>query len=481
MATTDDFSASVNTLGVLAIGGNVQGNIEISGDKDWFKVTLEKGSSYVFDLSGFTTGGGSLGGLNGRGRLSIYDSAGTMIESVFNGGTGGEARLTYVPTVAGTYYLEASDLSTGVGTYTLQSTAPVTSTPGTGTTPELPLPAGDGSDDYAGTAATSATLTAGQQKAGSIETSGDKDWFKVTLESGVSYVFDLIGQGGGGGTLGATGSRGRLSLVASDGNYLSSVFNGGTGGDAQLSYTATANGTYYLEASDLSGSGTGTYTLKWTSPSGATPPPGDGGNTPPVATLLGTDGKDKLNGGSGDDVIDSKGEIDIAEYALNYANYSITLSAGDSTVQANLGIEGLDTLRNVERLHFADKSIAIDIEGNALQTLQFINVVAPTYVNDLNVRGLILSLLDQKNTLQGLGKLAVELGLLPAAPVDLAKQVFVNLFKSVPPPDLVAELSGYITTNGADKFIADVAVKSVNVDLVGLRTSGMEYLEHQPL
>jgi len=38
----------------VSVGGSIGGNIEATGDEDWFRVTLTAGRSYQFDLEGTT-------------------------------------------------------------------------------------------------------------------------------------------------------------------------------------------------------------------------------------------------------------------------------------------------------------------------------------------------------------------------------------------------------------------------------------------
>ena len=48
---TDDFSADINTEGLLEVGGKSSGKIETKSDRDWFKVSLIKGLKYQFECS----------------------------------------------------------------------------------------------------------------------------------------------------------------------------------------------------------------------------------------------------------------------------------------------------------------------------------------------------------------------------------------------------------------------------------------------
>ena len=68
-------------------------------------------------------------------------------------------------------------------------------------------------------------------------------------------------------------------------------------------------------------------------------------------TLLGGDGNDTLNGGAGDDSLNGGDGTDTAVFSGNRSAYTVTLSAGVTTVT---GPDGADSLTNIERLQFAD-------------------------------------------------------------------------------------------------------------------------------
>src|SRR5206468_4264045 len=59
-ALTDDYAATTATTGLISIGGSASGNIETTGDADWFAVNLIAGTTYRFDLEGSDTGKGTL-------------------------------------------------------------------------------------------------------------------------------------------------------------------------------------------------------------------------------------------------------------------------------------------------------------------------------------------------------------------------------------------------------------------------------------
>lgn len=81
--------------------------------------------------------------------------------------------------------------------------------------------------------------------------------------------------------------------------------------------------------------------------------------------IRGFGGNDSIQGGAGSDIIDGGSGTDTAVYAGNAASYQITKTANGYTVAG--GADGGDSLLNVERIRFADKAIANDINGNAGQ------------------------------------------------------------------------------------------------------------------
>ena len=76
----------------------------------------------------------------------------------------------------------------------------------------------------------------------------------------------------------------------------------------------------------------------------------------------GTAGNDVLTGTSGNNALVGQGGIDTALYAGARANYAVDQSATGFTVTS--AADGRDSLIGVERVKFADMSLALDLEGN---------------------------------------------------------------------------------------------------------------------
>ena len=126
----DDYSASIQTTGRVAVGGTAAGTIETRRDVDWFAVELVAGRTYIIDLEGADSGGGTLGDTVLRG---LYDSGGNRVAETqsHDGGAGDDARLTFTATETGTHYIAARGHRTETGTYTVR------------VTDETPAPAAD--------------------------------------------------------------------------------------------------------------------------------------------------------------------------------------------------------------------------------------------------------------------------------------------------------------------------------------------------
>ncbi|MGZ8320417.1 MAG: DUF4214 domain-containing protein [Telluria sp.] len=82
--------------------------------------------------------------------------------------------------------------------------------------------------------------------------------------------------------------------------------------------------------------------------------------TLPPAVLQGSDGNDRLHASAGSNAIDGGAGTDTVVYALPSAGVAITRS-GASVIVTQAGSS--DMLNGVERLAFADKTIAMDIDG----------------------------------------------------------------------------------------------------------------------
>ncbi|WP_338764143.1 DUF4214 domain-containing protein [Massilia sp. METH4] len=81
--------------------------------------------------------------------------------------------------------------------------------------------------------------------------------------------------------------------------------------------------------------------------------------------LYGHGGWDLLEGGGGNDLLDGGSGIDTAWYAGRLAEYDVTTAGHRLFVTDAVGLDGADTLVDVERLDFEDVALAFDVDGTA--------------------------------------------------------------------------------------------------------------------
>ena len=113
----DDFAAGTGTSGVVAVGGSASGEIDVSGDRDWFAVELDAGTTYRFNLEG---SGDRRVALSDPWLRGIHDADGGLIAGTANNpGHYQNERVRFTAEDAGTYYVAAGGDISRVGAYTL--------------------------------------------------------------------------------------------------------------------------------------------------------------------------------------------------------------------------------------------------------------------------------------------------------------------------------------------------------------------------
>jgi hypothetical protein len=130
-----------------------------------------------------------------------------------------------------------------------------------------------------------------------------------------------------------------------------------------------------------------------------------------IDKLEGSANDDKLDGGAGDDILHGGGGTDLliggvgkdtATYGGKLENYKITHDASGWHVldqRTGAGTDGSDTLQGVERLTFADKAVALDIDGIAAQAYRIYRA-AFDRTPDVAGLGYWIGRLDEKATVR---------------------------------------------------------------------------------
>lgn len=211
---------------------------------------------------------------------------------------------------------------------------------------------------------------------------------------------------------------------------------------------------------------------------------------PDADVLMGLAGNDSLRGGGGDDTIDGGEGIDTALYSTPRTAASLTWQG--ASLQVKTSADGMDTLTNVERVQFADQSLAFDLGGNAGIVAKVVGaLLGKTFLQDKAIVGLGLALIDGGMAYQEAVDLVVAeplfaqlAGATPGSAVSSAQFVdFVYRNVAGGAPDAVtrAELIGLLdngtfTQQSLAMLACEHAWTATTVGLVGLAATGLPFV-----
>lgn len=137
--------------------------------------------------------------------------------------------------------------------------------------------------------------------------------------------------------------------------YSVAALSGTDGTDSvssDVEYLKFSNGTYQLDS--------GSVIVPGGSASADTLTGGDS-----AEQLLGYAGDDSITGGAGNDIIDGGVGTDTAVYTQASSKFTLSLTSTGATLSDSTGVEGTDTLSNVEKLKFSDKTVYIETQTHS--------------------------------------------------------------------------------------------------------------------
>lgn len=188
-------------------------------------------------------------------------------------------------------------------------------------------------------------------------------------------------------------------------------------------------------------------------------------------------------GGGSHDVFGYDG-IDTITYVGVSSTFGIKkISEHEFDVTKPTQFSSTDRLVGIERIKFTDTLLAIDLDGNAgiaVKTLgAFLGAESAT---DANLVGYVLNLLDDGMSYDELLQAAVTevFGENPTG-TELVSHFYNTLVGGVAPDEIVSEYaglvdSGELSATGLAKLVADNEINTTNIDLIGLSSTGVEYL-----
>lgn len=198
-------------------------------------------------------------------------------------------------------------------------------------------------------------------------------------------------------------------------------------------------------------------------------------------TLLGGSGIDTLTGGAGNDILNGGAGLDTAVYLAKRADYTVVVASDRVTVSSKASAtDGTDSLTGIERLRFADSSLALDSNGAAGATAQIIGAALGRggFAN-LPIVGVVLAYMDNGGTADSAASLLIQAGVMADLAggrdnASLLRYVLNNLGLQSS-----SRLESILNTQGQEAFFK-TAVSGyeniLNIDLVGLPNVGLAYL-----
>jgi serralysin len=228
---------TIGSSATVAVGGSVNVSIDTLGDRDWYRVELTAGVTYTIQTSS------NAGATDAY--LNLRDATGaTILAFDDDGGDGVNSVINFTAATTGTYFIDAGTYNNDTtGTYNLFVAAAV------------PL-----GDSVTGSTATTATLAVAGTVNGNIDSSGDRDYYAITLTAGETYIFRTSSTTPLTGDAPAGALDTVLTLRDAAGTQLATNDDAGEYNYSGIRYTATTTGTFYLDVSAF-GTGTGAFNL----------------------------------------------------------------------------------------------------------------------------------------------------------------------------------------------------------------------------
>jgi len=194
-------------------------------------------------------------------------------------------------------------------------------------------------------------------------------------------------------------------------------------------------------------------------------------------TLIGAGGNDRLIGAKGDDIIDGGPGLDTAVFSGQRSAYTIGAEGMSVT-----GPDGSDTPISIERLQFADKSLAFDLDrGEAAgNSVRLIGAAFGTQFLTSDIVGIVVKIFDAGLTLAQACAAALPVMGSPGN-AGFVTLIFRNVVEIDPPPDAQAALvdlldSGALTQAQMLEIVTNLDINETHIGLVGMQQNGVEFL-----
>ena len=215
--------------------------------------------------------------------------------------------------------------------------------------------------------------------------------------------------------------------------------------------------------------------------------------TAAAEVMNGTGGNDVFFARGGNDFVVGSGGMDTALYQGVRGQYAISRAGTGAELLYDVadgfgaGRDGTDRVSGIERLKFADSSVAFDLQGAAGMTAKLIGALfGAQFVSNKQFVGIGISLFDTGLTYEQVAAVAAANGFFAQlagshSNIHFVNQVYRNVV-GVPPSS--SDLNFYVglldsgvhTQATLAVLAAETPQVQQNIDLVGLQQSGLEYV-----
>jgi len=205
--------------------------------------------------------------------------------------------------------------------------------------------------------------------------------------------------------------------------------------------------------------------------------------TPADDQFYGLAGNDTLAGGAGNDSLEGGDGIDRAVFGGHSSHFGWSRAETGWSVMDNRGPYTID-LSGIERLQFENRHVALDMEGVAGMTAKLLGAIfGASFVANPEFVGIGLSVFDAGLSNEQVAQLALDARLGAGHTHQQAVELmYTNLMHVAPSPqdsaDLVSLIDVYhvFTEASIAVFAAELPYNTLNIDLVGLTQTGIEYV-----
>jgi hypothetical protein len=193
-------------------------------------------------------------------------------------------------------------------------------------------------------------------------------------------------------------------------------------------------------------------------------------------------GKDIFNGLIGSNIYSGGNGIDTVNIDAVLSQDSALEKMGNDRFRLSVNSD-IAELISIERVVFNDRSIAIDIDGNAGITAKVLGAfLGEAGVSQPDLVGLCLDLLDRGLTYEGLLGQAIN-AFFGSAPdgAEIVRHFYQSLTGQTAPEDLVNQYAvlidgGSLATVDLAKQVAEHELNIQNIGLIGLTQTGLDYI-----